>query len=279
MAETKYQDLREFGLPLVPAGDLRFGDLVRDIEERSQPVWLWPEGDLDPAAVLLNECGRAIVALSYVWRYTNAEGKVRTSICSNLGSSMQMEVLSGQDPVTRDLGSFILAGSKRLITEEGTFGNNLDVLPEGFGGRSGVYMGGGGGGGGYREHATEGIERIELCLDLAVLEDGLCAGPDEGGLFESLTRDLERQQTTAQETAESLRKGASAGQIFELLLPLARHTPPADDADKPGRNRSRLLKTFATMAIHHLMHAEESELMVWLDRAAQATPLRLHRPA
>ena len=31
--------------------------------------------------------------------------------------------------VPQDLGTFILPGSKRLITDQAMFGNNLDVLP------------------------------------------------------------------------------------------------------------------------------------------------------
>jgi hypothetical protein len=70
----------------------------------------------------------AIIAVEWFWRYTSRDGKTRTSRFSNLGSSAQRDVLTGRSKVSRDLGTFILAGSKRLITELGILGNNLDVL-------------------------------------------------------------------------------------------------------------------------------------------------------
>ncbi|HYZ85999.1 MAG TPA: hypothetical protein VE621_16430 [Bryobacteraceae bacterium] len=82
----------------------------------------------DHAVVLLNNTGMAIVAPEWFWRYTNRFGETRTSRFSNLGSSAQRAVLTGRSKVVRDLGTFILPGSKRLITERGMFGNNLDVL-------------------------------------------------------------------------------------------------------------------------------------------------------
>ena len=74
------------------------------------------------------------------------------------------------------------------------FGNNLDVLPRDEIARGGGYMGAGGGGRLSKGISDEQIVGIELCLELAILEDGHCVGPDESGLFESLTEALERQR-------------------------------------------------------------------------------------
>ncbi len=263
MAKTNYRDLAEFGLPLVGPDSATFSALVRDIQNRPQPFGSWPAGDLDTAAVLLNQSGKAIVILAHIWRYTTAEGKTRTSRYSNLGSGMQMDFLSGQAGVIRDLGIFILPGSKRLITEQGMFGNNLDVLPP-----EAVRRGGGigVGRGAFRKEANEEeIAQIELALDFAVLEDGQCVGPDEWGLFEILTQDVARQRTTAQEIVAALHNGASAGQVFEILRPLARHGPP-----------SPLLSMFANSAIHKLVHLGEPELLRWFEQVAQSSPVPLH---
>jgi hypothetical protein len=146
MRQTKYLDLAEFGLTFVTSNDPAFPSLLHDLESRPQPFGSWPTGDLNSAAVLLNQSGKAIIVLAYVWRYTTVEGVTRTSLYSNLGSSMQLEVLNGRAEVVRDLGSFILPGSKRLITEQGMFGNNLDVLPRDEIARGGGYIGAGGGG-------------------------------------------------------------------------------------------------------------------------------------
>ena len=80
----------------------------------------------------------------FVWRYTMAGGATRTCRFSNFGSSAQLEVLSEQAKAVRDLCQFILPGSKRLITEQGMFGNNLDVLREDELFPGGGYVGGGG---------------------------------------------------------------------------------------------------------------------------------------
>ena len=178
---------------------------------------------------------------------------------------MQSDFLNGLAGVIRDLGSFILPGSKRLITERGMFGNNLDVLPPEAVGRGGGYISASGGGAFRKGASEEETAQIELALDFAVLEDGQCVGPDEWGLFESLTQDVARQRTTAQEIVAALHNGASAGQVFEILRPLARHGPP-----------SPLLSMFANSAIHKLVHLGEPELLRWFEQVAQSSPVPLH---
>ncbi len=216
------------------------------------------------------------MGFAYVWRYTTVEGTVRPTRCSNLGcSSAELDVLSGRAAVTRDISGFILPGSKRLIAEEGMFGNNSDVLPPdqplpgpGFWGRVG--------GRGLRYRMRDKpIAEVELCLDFAILEDGLCLGPDESGLFESLTEDLELHRSTAQEVATALRNGASEGRVFEILRPLARNTPPPPPS---GRQRAPFNHIFANMAIYQLVNAGPPDLLAWFEQAAQP-PLRLHRPS
>src|SRR5581483_12265207 len=103
------------------------------------PFGRWPVDDLTRSAVLLNQSGNAILGIAYAWRYTTAAGTEHTSRIANLGSSVQLDVLTGRSGVTRDLGTFILPGSKRLLTERGMFGNNLDVLSEGEAPRGGGY--------------------------------------------------------------------------------------------------------------------------------------------
>ena len=125
-----YRDLRRFGLEFVTPETEQFSSLLQEIQDRPPSIGPWPVVDADaPAAVLLNQSGKAIVALAYCWKYTTVDADVRTSRCSNLGSSMQMDVLTGRAEVSKDRFSFILPGSKRLITQNGMFGDNSDVLP------------------------------------------------------------------------------------------------------------------------------------------------------
>jgi hypothetical protein len=280
MLQTHYQGLPEHGLPLVPPEAPEFPELVRDIQSRPQPFGNWPTGDLTSAAVLLNQTGRAIVTLTYFWRYTLANRQKRTNTFSNLGSSMQMDFLSGRSTaVPQDLGSFILAGSKRLLTQQGMYGNNLDVLPpQPEGCRGGGYTGSTGGGFHWGAEITE----VELVLDTAILEDGLCVGPDEGGLVERLTEELEQQRSTAQQVVEALRNGASPGQVFEILMPLARHQrhPPQRTGER-GRvtiTHPTLLRMFAQTGIHQLTNQPEQMLVEWFEGIAESEPVRLHRP-
>jgi len=124
----------------------------------------------------------------------------------------------------------------------------------------------------------EGIVGIELDLDVVIFEDGLCVGSDEFGLFENIAQELERQRNTAQEVVDALRSGASIGQVFEIVRPLARYVGPETAADGRARHSTQLLSMFANMAIHHLVQASDPELVAWFERAAQPSPIQLRRP-
>ncbi len=176
---------------MVTPAEPDFAAPVHEIRSLPDPFGRSPDG-FDYGAVLRNPSGRAIVVFSYFWRYATAPGGKRLSRCANLGSSLLSDYLSGRTGVPRGLGSFIRPGSKRRITEDGMFGNNLDVLPP-------EAVGCGGGIGRDREEMME----IELMLDLAVLEDGLCVGPGEFGLSDNLVADLHKQRGKAREIAGS----------------------------------------------------------------------------
>ena len=130
----------------------------------------------------------------------------------------------GSQKVSRDIGTFVLPDSMRLITEQGIFGTNL-LTPEEWPPGQGFRGGFGRGGGGFRGDGEGQVARVELILGLVILEDGLCVGPNENGLFEDLTESLDRQRRTAQEAA-ALREGAPDGRVFEIVRPLARYGPP-----------------------------------------------------
>jgi hypothetical protein len=275
MGLVTYTDLAEFGLPLITPGQPEFRSLRHDIESRPQPFGNWRVDDLTKTAILLNQSGNTIVAISYVWRYVTATGTAHTSRSSNLGSSVQLDVLTGRSGVTRDIGTFILPGSKRLITERGMFGNNLDVLGEGEGSRCGGYIGAGGGG---RTSSHEEIVATELILDSAILEDGRCIGPDEFDTVESVSEDLEHIRRTAEQAVAVLQNGGSAGEIFELLRPLARHRPTRTPQGQP-RSRSPFLRIFADMGIRQLIDGESKTVAAWFETQAQPPRLHLYRPS
>jgi hypothetical protein len=270
MAEERRRGLAEFGLPLIARDDEAFETLLGDIESHPGPGPSWPAVISDGAAILLNNTAQAIIAIEWFWRYTSLDGKTRTSRFSNLGSSAQRDVLAGRCKAGRDLGTFILPGSKRLITEAGMFGNNLDVLAPEELPRAQGYCGGWGGGSSRRAGESE-LTAIELVLDLAILEDGLCLGPNESAVYEALNESLNLQHAAAQEALEALQSGASVGRIFEIVRPLARHSGPA-----PHRP---LLATFGREAIHVLTEQNEADLLTFFKRAAAPRSLQLRRPA
>ena len=128
-----------------------------------------------------------------------------------------------------------------------------------------------------RRAATEDITHVDLVLDVAILEDGLCIGPDEGGLVQSLTEELELQRSTAQQVVASLRSGASPGQVIELLLPLARHKKQPVKRGTVKLAASSPVETFAQRGIVLTEHPPKQRL-AYFEEVAQSVPLRLHRP-
>jgi hypothetical protein len=272
---VKLRDLVEFGLPLIASDAPEFPGLLEDIRSRPQPFGGWPMDDLSSAAVLLNQSGKAIVTLSYIWRFTDAAGKTRTSRYSNLGSSTQFDLLCGRGGVVRDLGTFILPGSKRLITMRGMFGNNLDVLKTEEIGRGGGYMGAGGGG--LRGQDEEEMVETELALDVVIFEDGVYAGPDETGIIAGLTEELTTERETARNMLTALLGGASPGRIFEMVQPLARHHHPQTQLRASAGYHPTALRMFANHAIHQLVQGREGELQGWLEQTAESTPIHLRR--
>ncbi len=214
--------------------------------------------------------------MEWFWRDTSRDGKSWTSRFSNLGSSAQREVLTGRSKPGRDLGTFILPGSKRLLTERGIFGNNLDVLtPEELPRAQGCC--GGWGGSSSRGDAEAEVAVIELVLDLVILEDGACVGPDEFAIYEAVNESLDLLRTTAQEAVRALERGASAGQIFDIIRPLARHFPPQAHAQEHRRPSVTIRPSFGSEAVHRLINANATELLAFFQRAAEPRALQLRR--
>lgn len=186
-----------------------------------------------------------------------------------------MDVLAGR-PVQPDRFSFILAGSKRLLTPVGAYGDNSDVIgppPPSCGG--GASIGWAGAWAGPRSAPEPELQHVELRLDSAIFDDGLCVGPDEKGLFESVTSELAVQRETAEQMAAALRAGAARGEIFDRLRPLAQHPHLMDH--RGARHVFGLRSTFGQMAIHHLVHMQDADLLAWFDSFITPGPMKLHR--
>jgi len=129
-----------------------------------------------------------------------------------------------------------------------------------------------------RAEGHEEIGEIELDLDLVIFDDGLCVGSDEVGMFENITQELDRQRDTAQQVVRALRGGASIGQVFEIVRPLARRVGSATAAGGRSRHSFQILSKFANTAIYQLVHSGDPELRAWFESAAQPSLIQLRRP-
>jgi hypothetical protein len=263
----KYRDLPEFGLHFVPFEDARFPELANAIlaQPRPFPIPMPDLDDLRESAVLLNESGKAIVALSVAWTFD--EGRFGTRYASNLASNAQLDFFMGIGEV-QSKHAWILPGSKRLITEFFFFGSNIDVLGDSE--RTGRAGGFGFGGSGSRKPQSE---PTELILDFVIFEDGLFTGPDKQDHFGSIMEGIELQRAVAAEAEQLLRNSATEGQVFDLLLPFVRPVAKFDGA-RPSWN----LPMFSQMAIQQLIRSDRDRLIEWFARYASKSTFSLHRP-
>ena len=268
-----YHDLADYGLPLVTPDQPEFVDLVADILSRPRRFGNCPPEEIPTAAVLLNRSGKTIVTLSFLWRFTNGEGHTPTWRFSNLGSGTQFDVLSGRTGVVRGQESLILPGSKRLLTERGMYGDNRDVLSPEEVPRGGGFLGGSSG---SRGNGAP-LSPTELQLDIVIFEEGSYAGPDEWGMIAGLTEEVPQERALAEKILTVLRGGASPGQVFEMLRPLARmERVPSPPGIRGGYHRP-LLKGFVHQAMHQLTYGSEGQLEDWLTQVTDSTPLALRK--
>lgn len=106
-----------------------------------------------------------------------------------------------------------------------------------------------------------------LQLDAVFFEDGMTVGPDESGLFERIAAAISRQRAAAEDIVDALQSGASIGQIFEKLRPLAQERRLHPDN-----------WTFVMAAVDTLLQQPQESLLPWF--ASYLIPLRvpLRRP-
>ncbi len=261
MPQPKLLDLPAFGLHFVPFGDPRFAELHASI---IQPASFPAPGasEIENGAILLNESGKAVVALQFLWRLEDTEGRPVTRRIQNLNSSVQLEFLLGRRSAVRELDTSILPGSKRLITRQGLYGTNWDIRPPADGRLHGGAVFG------FSESSGRGLsaETAELSLDFVIFDDGLCVGPDTGAMFDELRESLGLMRTAAADAVRALRAGESEGRVFDLLMPLIRQ-----------ERHAVFLHMFAEMAIHQLTHATREALHEWFAAYAEPPEVLLQR--
>jgi hypothetical protein len=115
-------------------------------------------------------------------------------------------------------------------------------------------------------------------LDFVVLGDGLCVRPDESGLYGALTEALDAQRAAAREAAGALQGGASLGQVFEIVRPLARNRPPERERNGKRIHSAPVRPTFGPEAVHRLINSDRTELLAFFEKAAEPGALQHRRP-
>lgn len=264
--EVTYVGLPQSGLPFVTPNDEGFHNLAASI-----PLDPFAAKEEVPseAVVVLNQSSQAVVAMSALWRWMDQEGRSSQQATSNLYSLSQLAPPTEDANPTSIWFQPFLPGSKRLITLHGIFGDNSDVLPpqakpSGFvGGRAGSNRGGG----------PPVKQLLEVRLDWVIFASGLCVGPGQMGLRESLGSLASEQRRIASGAANLLRNGARLGEVFELLRPAARHS--FRSIGGPGDVRlMHMLASFGRMALNQLIEADEEhreELIRWFEAQSGAT--------
>jgi hypothetical protein len=267
------RDLREFGIRFITPDDPQFGELASRIP--LDPFGRKPELPLSDAIVAINQSPKAVLAMSIIWKWADMNGHVTIQRMPGLHSLAQLDWDSGRlDPWKSWFGPF-LSGSKRLVTSQGVFGDNSDVLPPeskptGF---AGSFAG-------LNRRSRGGPERtlVEVQLDSVIFDGGLCAGPDEMDIFNTISSVAAEQSRLTTEAIALLQNGRGVGEVFELLQAAARHPGPGFSPGMP--DPLHLLSSFGRQAVDRLVHVREgqtSELISWFEGQREQTKLRLHR--
>jgi len=224
------EDLRDFGLELVPPSSPDYDPLLADIRQRIKcPPEKWPL-----SAILLNRSDKSIAAMEVVWRYQEAGGRVWT------GSHTMIFARALLLPTVPQLSSMkrltywntIMPGSKRYLAEPGDsktrtrdfrsfgsyymVGDNTDVrLPE-----SDEILTGGDAGfraGGHGCVPPPDIRSVTLILDGVFFTDGEFVGPDRFGLWELISLETKSRLEVGQVAAEGRKRGVTAADILEEI--------------------------------------------------------------
>jgi len=277
-----YSDLAEFGLPLVTPENPDFARLADEVRNQlSSPMQQFMEGDGNAIAVLVNQSGKTVLSLAVVFRFEDAEGHRSTNHFSGPfpGGGLH-DVLTGAAPVSPRTSGHIFPGSRRLITTQGVRGDNTDVIPpDANDPRRGMVGSFGWVGGRWR-----GAEPVsgDLLLDFAIFEDGLCVGPDQYGGFDALMAEVSERRRIATEILEALQKGASRGDIFEIVRPLAKVPPPPPPPARTGPQahppHPHAQHQFAQAVIHQLIQLDDLALRSVFENAARPLAIQLRRP-
>src|ERR1035438_10531369 len=158
------EDLRQFGVELIPPSAPEFDSLLADIRGRiDNPVEGSPprlerisgridDADRETSAILVNRSPFGIAAIQQLWSFTESGGRAYTSSTGPGANNPSILLPYGiPEKALKLYGHWhvILPGSKRYLSRNGSLlGDNNDVRPPAGDEVWTGGMGGGGGGGG-----------------------------------------------------------------------------------------------------------------------------------
>jgi hypothetical protein len=273
-SEVIYRDLPQFGMKFVTPEDPGFGELANQIS--LDPLGTKLEETPSDAVVLLNQSGKIALVISALWKWAGDGGQITQQRMTGLHSLDQLDWHTEQTKQMPIWFHPFLAGSKRLITTHGVFGDNSDVLPpearpKSFAGSwAGFHR---------RARTQRKPSLLEVTLDSVIFADGLCAGPDDMRLFETIGPVAAEQHRIASEAVTLLRDGAPIGELFDLVRSTAR--PPGPSQAPQVADPLHLLFSFGRQAVDHLVRVgndHRDDLIFWFQAQSEQPRLKLHRP-
>jgi hypothetical protein len=233
------EDLRQFGVELIPPSAPEYDALLADIRWRvDDPVEGSPpipkrmrvridDADRETSAILVNRSEKGIAAIQQVWGFRESGGRAYTGSIgpgANNPSILHPYGLSEKSLKLRGYWDVILPGSKRYLSRNGQLlGDNSDVRPPAA---DEVWTGGMGGGGGDGGRSRRSIESVTLTLDGIFFTDGVFIGPNQAQLWEQVVARAEAHEQLTRIAREGRDRGDAP---LKILADIETLTGPAPE--------------------------------------------------
>lgn len=153
--------------------------------------------------------------MQLVWRYEDVAGRTYTHSWTNaFGRALLLPFATQASSMKmRAYWNTILPGSKRYLAENEMAGDNTDVRKPA---PDEIWQGGAGAGGGDRDRSTP-VKSVILVLDGVFFADGEFVGPDQFGLWESITSEAKLRMEVAKAARDGLARGIPATDVLDEL--------------------------------------------------------------
>ena len=235
------EDLRDFGLVLVPPSSPDYEPLLAEIQRRVE----CPPEKRETSAILINQSEKSIAAIDAVWRYEDLEGRTFDGARITTGDGLLLPFSTPAAALKLMVyRTAILPGSRRYLWEHGIAGDNTDVrgsqhdeVWEG-----GIIFGSAAGGG----HCTPAlpVKSVTLILDGVFFLDGEFAGPNRGGLWEKVTEEAKSVMDVATIARAGRDHGVATADILREIEEVTGPPPERPPAPRlgPVPRRAYLIK-------------------------------------